>query len=57
VIQNLIGMHDLEYLLANIKIVEDNAARGGVKNPSAYLIKAIQNDYRPSKEVQTIENI
>lgn len=48
----LIEKHDLDYLLANIKIVEDTAARGGVKNPSAYLMKAIQNDYRPTKGIQ-----
>ncbi len=53
-IQNILEQHDLDYLLANIKIVEENASRGRVKNPSAYLMKAIQNDYRPTKLVQPI---
>ncbi len=54
-IQKLIAKHDLEYLLANIKIAEDSTSKGRVKNPAAYLIKAIQNDYRHPKLVQTID--
>ncbi len=38
--------------MANIRIVEESIKKGGVNNPKAYLLKAIQNDYRDSKEVQ-----
>lgn len=48
----LIEKHDHQYLLANIRIVEESVTKGGVRNPKGYLLKAIQNDYRDSKLLQ-----
>ncbi len=46
-IQTLLKERDEQYLLANIAIVEEQMKTGKVSNPTGYLLKAFQNDYRP----------
>ena len=45
----LLHKHDLEYLQANIAIVKEQADKGAIKNAAAYLLKALQVDYRPTE--------
>lgn len=45
-IDDLLEKHEIEYLNDNIEIVEEQLAKGNVKNPTAYLLKALQQDYR-----------
>lgn len=47
-IDTLLKTHDLQYLLANIAIVEKRLSDGKqIKNVPAYLMAAFENDYRP----------
>jgi len=48
-IKKLIQRHDEQYLLANIAIVEEQVRKGKVNNASGYLLKAFQDDYRPTE--------
>jgi hypothetical protein len=46
-IKKLLEKHDEDYILANLKAVEDRINEGGeVKNVSAYLMSAFEKDYR-----------
>lgn len=45
-IEELLQRHDLQYLQANITIAEEQIEKGDVQNPTAYLLKALQVDYR-----------
>lgn len=54
----LVKKHDEQYLRANISIVEEQAKKGGIKNVTAYLMKAFETDFRPVEtgfEVKTRE--
>lgn len=46
-IEALMKQHDHQYLMANISIVETQAKKGNIQNLIAYVLKAIENDYRP----------
>lgn len=54
-IETLLKKHDLQYLWANITIVEEQIKQGKVSNPVGYLLKAFQNDYRPIETELTKE--
>lgn len=45
-IEELIGKHDEQYLLANLKIVEEQLQKGEIQNVTGYLLKAFQTDFR-----------
>jgi len=48
-INELLKVHDQQYLQANIEVVEQEAKKGSIKKLSAYLLKAFQDDYRPQE--------
>ena len=45
-IEELIVKHDEQYLLANLKIVEEQLQKGEIQNVTGYLLKAFQTDFR-----------
>ncbi|MEZ5059724.1 MAG: hypothetical protein R2879_22045 [Saprospiraceae bacterium] len=45
--------HDLEYLLANTEVVLEQTQKQTISNPTGYLLKALQNDYRPLQNGDT----
>ena len=48
-IKKLIKRHKGDYLWANIAIVEEQMAQGNVRNPTAYLLKAFQENFIPEE--------
>ena len=46
-IKQLKEKHDFEYLLANAEVVLEQSLKQRLSNPTGYLLKALQNDYRP----------
>lgn len=42
----MLDHHDEQYIRANITIVEEQAKKGTIKNITAYLLKAFEDDYR-----------
>ena len=44
-VKAILKEHDEQYLRANIAIVEEQVKKGKVRNPTAYLLKAFQDDY------------
>ncbi len=47
--ESLIRAYDAERIAANIELVETEQRSGKLKNAAAYLVKAIEEDYRPKK--------
>lgn len=45
-VEQLLEYHDEQYLWENIAIVEQQAAKGNIKNITAYLLQSFSNDYR-----------
>lgn len=46
--KELIGKHDEDYILANIRVIEDELKNGKeIRNVPAYLMKAFEVDFRP----------
>jgi hypothetical protein len=52
-ITELKNKHDLEYLLANAEVVLEQTQKQTISNPTGYLLKALQNDYRPVQNSDT----
>lgn len=48
-IEALLSNHNEQYLWANIAIVEEQAAKGNIKDITAYLLKAFSDDYRAAE--------
>lgn len=55
IIETLIQKHDLEYLSANLKIVEEQIKKGGITNITWYLLKSFKIDYRQEETPFEIE--
>jgi hypothetical protein len=46
--KELIGKHDEDYILANIRVIEEELKNGKeIRNVPAYLMKAFEVDFRP----------
>lgn len=56
-ITELKNKHDLEYLLANTEVVLEQTQKQTITNPTGYLLKALQNDYRPVQNSESFAPI
>ena len=56
--KELIGKHDEDYILANIRVIEEELKNGKeIRNVPAYLMKAFEVDFRPVEtEFDKIQN-
>jgi plasmid replication initiation protein len=55
VIETLLENHDESYLWVNIAVVEEQYAKGKVKNVAGYLLQAFANDYSQQKQAVKAE--
>lgn len=51
-IASALKYNDHDYLIGNIKVIEEEIKRksGKIRNIAAYMIKALQTDYRPTED-------
>ncbi len=56
--KELMGKHDEDYILANIRVIEEELKNGKeIRNVPAYLMKAFEVDFRPVEtEFDKIQN-